>query len=238
MEALRRSTLKWEKITIKGKALGDVLKYDDGKNINVMTTLAVRGKLTARKSLGYCSRCGKIMTRKEFEAHNISHANPKTCVKCYNMRVNDPTASTGKDGAFIHKSKMYCGYGYDSKELHSGFNCPAKSCNGEFMTDLSEKLSRAKVNIPDKILTMKSLATNDAWTFGGKSDSQGLCFKHNRHNISAWFDLNGYLKYFIYKETKCNYDRENELLRGTNGYTIVSTNIVIISMIRRLYDER
>ena len=228
MRALRRNTLEWEEINIKGQKIWDVLKFSDGTIIDYRNALAVDGDVKAGK-LGYCSYCGKVMSKKEFEKHISKKASAETCKNCYYCKHKEEKL-VKKNGQYVFKANAYCSH--ESTYLNPELKCTYGVCQGEFKKEVVFK--RPKVN--NKILTVSAFL-NDNWTLDGiNKRSRNIVFKHYKHNLCAYIDSNGYLLYFYYKNYSCYYSEKADALITYTDH-VVTTNNNILKVIRRLYEN-
>ena len=228
MEALRRKTLQWEKIDLKGKTIYNCLSWNDTQDlITFRNCLAVRGKINFGK-LGFCSSCGKIMTHKQF----VKHKNVKMgeiCDGCYYLRKCDKKDVKESNGNLSIKYSMYCNR--ESCYCNKNSVCDYKSCHGYFCTDL-EKYANTNLYLPSKILTINAFIKYKWELIAPRTSSYSVSFSHPRYNIVANIDKNGFLNDFLYKGVRC-YFNEDSLL-AANGMTVTSSQ-TIINAIRRLY---
>jgi len=230
MEVLRRDTLEWEKITLKGKNNYNYLTLSNGDKINTKTILATRGKINFGK-LGYCTCCGKIMTKKEFDKHSDVKASYDKCMNCYNMSQKDYKIHQDKEKTFIKSGKMFCNR--CNEYINNDTKCMKFSCHGEFCTSFF----KPQIYLPSKILTIKKFVKLK-WELSSITNyyfCDNITLKHPTYNIKAHFDENGYLSYLGYKGKKCYYDEKTDSLRGIENNSIITDSQVILRAIRRLY---
>lgn len=230
MRALRRDTLEWEEVTIKGKDATEYLTFSDGRKINFLNALAYEGEISGR-GYGYCTYCRKIMTKKQYDKHIDVHACVKRCKDCSYLRFSNQKMTKSGD-KYVVKSTAYCYY--QSKEITPNMDCGYHRCNGSF----SKAIPLLTVRVPHKILTLKAFEDESRWILQRVSNTdeyQKLMFKHYRFNLFAFIDVHGYLSYFEYKGDKCYFDRAKDALINRYG-RVVSDSEPLLKVIRRLYE--
>lgn len=227
MRVLRRDTLEWEEIEVKGKNEREFWKFNNGTKIDFMNALAVEGTPNF-KGLGVCSDCGKIMTKRQFEKHIKKTASIENCTGCYYLSYKDAKL-VKKNGEYEYKAKCYCRH--ESAYLTPDLACTNGVCRGTF----SKHISIGKCKIPSKILTIKAFM-NEKWLLTGKRSEKELIFKHYKYNLEAYVDRNGYFVRFEYKNDRCYYDLERDMLINKYGGS-VTTNNTILNVCRRLYED-
>ena len=192
VEALRRSTLKWEKITLNGKKYADPYYYDDGTRISYDNTLAIRGEFNPR---GYvrCNVCGRVFTPKGFEKHCKVTASEKTCALCSCHGIKNPKITQCKNNNWLIKGDVTCDYGYDSKLITKDFACRKLSCDGE-PRRIEANFKWAKPIIQSQILTIAAVKN---WRcIACENDCFWFDYNHGDYSlpqIEAKFDKNGFL---------------------------------------------
>ena len=228
MEVLRRDTLEWEKIKLKGKKSYDFMKLSDGVPINFMNVLAIKGKLNL-KGLGYCSSCNRIMTQKEYDKHRIKHASIDACKGCYYFKTDD-VKYTKKNGAICMKATMKCAR--TNAPIISGMECNYYTCSGEFL-DLANHLTIPQIRMPIKVITLKKLLDN-GWNLNCTKYDGTIELKYKSYNLYARVDKNGYLICFKYNDYNCFYSMERMSLRTEYNHR-VTRNETINKICGRLY---
>ena len=228
MEALLRDTLEWVKVNPKDQFNGNKLRVF-GDNFSYEATpekiLAVKGNLFTKK-YGYCSNCGKVMTKKEFEKHISTKIKTNECANCSYCKVKNRRI-VNHNGELLLKGDIYCSYGYQNEKITKDSYCPKNSCcNATFIEN-----PKVFVRLPKEIITIKQFVDNEKWDLVRK-DSNYIRFRHIRYNIEATFDLNGYLMFFSYNGNKCYFNGES--LRDYYGRP-ASSSERINSIIRRFY---
>ena len=209
VEALRRDTLQWEKITLKGKDMYHAYSYDDGTSISHTNTLALRGKFNT-KNLGCCSNCGKIMTQKEFEKHKIKKMNPKKCTTCYYCKSTTAKLVHGKDGNYHRKEDIVCKYqsSYDSNKwlpINKENTCHQCSCVGGNFLPLKDGVTMKTPIIPKRVLTIKAFTD---WSLERNRSNFTTFVCPARASLIARLDKNGYLVNFEFRGNDGYWDED------------------------------
>ena len=222
MRVLRRDTLEWENVKIKGKKINYYLNDYDFRNI-----LAFEGKIST-KGLGYCSDCQKIMTKKEYEKHLDYHVSGSRCIGCYWYKNTD-MKFVKQNGKFAMKSVPYC------RQLHCNITpdteCKYGRCSGGFCTNIAILTPK----IPKKILTIKVFLDNPTWHLDYLRSDQTR-FRYSNKNIYATCDANGYLVSFQCKGLTCWFDENRGRLIDTSGYSLTVAETKL-NVFRRLYEN-
>ena len=206
LEGLRRKTLQWEKINPRGRLINRMYAYDDGKIADHLSTLALRGNMSF-KGLGYCDKCLKIMTRRDYEKHLHPTAGAQ-CLDCLHHSVGDCKVAKDKDGKLSIQYEMLCGYSCEYKEVTTHTPCEYYTCKGNFI-----KLTDNIVNsynlpiIPKKIVTIKAF---ENWNITKINEDSFIELYDPSGDIAVRVDKNGYVTRFVYNGFYCYYDDELE----------------------------
>ena len=233
VEALRRDTLKWEKITLNGKKYSNPYYYDDGTRINFENTLAIRGKFNAR---GYvrCSDCGRVFTRKAFEKHHQPVANEKICISCSCHGIKDPQIIKHKNNNWCIKGNITCEFGYDCKYITKDFVCKRYVCSGS-SRKIAADAEWSKPSIPSQILTIAAVKN---WRCIECSDNL-FYFEYRRDDlrlpyIGAIFDKNGYLIKICIDSHDGYFDKESDNYIRFDG-RVINVSADVKTILRGVY---
>ena len=236
VEALRRDTLKWEKITLNGKKYSNPYYYKDGTRISYENTLAIRGEFNAR---GYvrCGDCGRVFTHKGFEEHSRAMANEEKCLSCSCRGIKNLKVIKCKNNNWIIKGDATCEYGYTSDLITKDYACRRFSCGGTAKR-IGADVEWSKPIIPSQILTIAAVK-NKKWKCVSCQEDY-FWFEYNRDDynlpqIEAKFDKNGYLV----KLSVNGYDgyfntKSNSYICFSNG-RVINLPLNVKTVLREVY---
>lgn len=242
LEALNRKTLKWEPLPLKNRHYINGAKFSDDSVVTPITALAIRGK-ERYQGYGYCSSCGRIMTKSEFEKHKHVYASKK-CIECgyFCFKKSGNKCLCKKDKSIVYETQGICSWKYPSETLTKDTICTKNSCNGRFIqiskTDMIMRINRM---VPKEILTIGSMVGNKAWAMSGYKNDY-ITFKNKKHKkLTARFDSRGFLFFYSYKKT--SFTTLNFIYRSDiDKFYYVDEDLGIVSLpesieqeIRRIY---
>lgn len=242
LEALNRKTLEWEPLPLKDRHYTKGARFSDNSIVTPITALAVRGK-ERYQGYGYCSTCGRIMTKSEFEKHKYTYAGKK-CIDCeyFLFRKNKCKCSCKKDKSIVYETQGMCSWKYPSEIITKDTICSKRSCNGKFIqisrTDMEMRINRMTSK---EILTIGSMVNNKAWVMSGYRNDY-IMFKNKKYKkLSVRFDNRGFLLFYSYKKT--SFTTLNFIYRSdTNKFYYVDEDFGIVSLpesieqeVRRIY---
>lgn len=234
LEALRRDTLKWEKITLRGKHISGIYSYNDGDEINYANTLALKGEINIT-GLGYCSDCRRIFNKKDYEKHLSPTASPKRCSKCVYCGEKDYKCVKSANGEIVRKTTLVCTCGAH-RVIQSGMECHSGICiSPEFIKLTFDKIvmNNSRPIIPTKILTIKAFK---GWRVDRLRNDYCVLFNPNE-SLGVRIDKNGYFVRFIVRGTGCLYIQETDQVMYADGSGYYNVGSEIKNIMRGLYNN-
>ena len=236
LEALRRDTLKWEKITLRDKHINSIYSYDDGSSINYANTLALKGEINLA-GLGYCEDCRRIFNKRDYEKHITPTASLKRCSMCAYCGEKDYKYVKTTHGEIVRKSSLECTYGINNRVIQSGMECSCDLCTSpEFVKltfDMIVRMNNTQPIIPTKILTIKAFK---GWRMD-RIRSDYCVMYHPNETLGVRIDKNGYFVRFIVRGTGCLYLPETDNVVFADGSGSFNVNSEIKNIMRGLYNN-